>query len=288
MEVRSICGSFTGRCCKKILNNLLSIIFMMKKVLWLQIATLISAMTLSIFNLPANWQPVQAQTLTAKIQYVPPVNQEKPGEPRGRRRGGGSRGSCKQYETLTALVPITNTGSKNAVWGQSTSQNPTFWFAVPDKLTPKVPVEFVIQDEADNYIYHTKFNPSETPRGIISITAQPKTPLVAGKSYSWTFSIYCDPEKPSASVYVRGSMTQVALNATIKKQLEAAKTPLEQAVIFAKNGIWFNALTTLGEEIQSSKRKDSETTSAWNQLLKQANLDNCTSAPIVPCCTPKD
>ena len=262
----------------------------MKKALWLQTTTTISAITLSIFNFPGNWQPGQAQTLTStsKIQYVAPVNQEKPGEPIGRRRGGGSRSGCKQYESLTALVPVSNTGNKQAVWGQSTSQNPIFWFAVPDKLTPTVPVEFVIQDEADNYIYHTKFNPPETPAGIVSIAVQPKTPLVAGKSYRWAFSIYCDPEKPSSSVYVRGSMTQVALNSTIQKQLETAKTPLEKAEIFAKNGIWYNALTTLGEEIQSSKNKDSEITSAWNQLLKQGNLDNSISASIVPCCTPKN
>ncbi|BCL39063.1 DUF928 domain-containing protein [Nostoc sp. MS1] len=259
----------------------------MKKVLWFSTATLISAITVNIFNFPGNWQTVQAQTLSKTIQYAPPANQEKPGEPRGRRRGGGSRGSCKGYETLTALVPITNIGNKDIVWGQSTSQNPTFWFFVPDKLTPKVPVELVLQDEADNIVYQTKFNPQETQVGIISITAQPQTPLVAGKSYNWTFSISCDPEKPSASVYVRGTITHVALNPTLEKQLQLAKNPLEQAAIFAKNGIWYDALTTLGEQIQNSKGKDSEITSAWNELLQQVNLNNTVSTPIVSCCTAK-
>ncbi|MBD2194659.1 MULTISPECIES: DUF928 domain-containing protein [Calothrix] len=261
----------------------------MKKALWLQ-TTLISAITLSTLNFPGNVPPGQAQTLisTNKIQYVSPVNQEKPGEPIGRRKGGGSRSSCKNYASLTALVPTTNSGNKDIVWGQSTSPNPTFWFFVPDKLTTKSPIEFVIQDDADNYIYHTKFNPPETPAGIINLAVQPKTPLVAGKNYRWTFSIYCDPEKPSSSVYVRGSMTQVALNSTLQKQLETAQTPLDKAAIFAKNGIWYNALTTLGEEIQRNKRKNSEITSAWNELLKQANLENSTSAPIVPCCTPQN
>lgn len=255
----------------------------MKKVLRFSTTTLICAIALGIFNVPGIEQIGQAQTLTStiKINYVPPTVQEKPGEPRGRRRGGGSRGPCKQYETLTALVPINSTGTKESVWGQSIGQNPTFWFFVPDKLTPKVPVEFVIQDEADNYIYQTKFNPSETQSGIISLTAKPQTPLVAGKSYHWTFSIYCDPEKPSASVYVRGSMTQVALNPTLQKQLELAKTPLERAAFFAKNGIWYNALTTLGEQIQNIKAIDSQITSAWTDLLKQVNLHNSASAPIV-------
>ncbi|WP_256871822.1 DUF928 domain-containing protein [Nostoc sp. TCL26-01] len=259
---------------------------MMKKILWFPTVTLICAITLSIFNLPGNSQ-TQTLTSTANIRYVPPSTQEKPGEPRGRRRGGGSRGPCKQYETLTALVPITKTETKEAVWGQSTSANPTFWFFVPEKLTPKVPIEFVIQDDADNYLYQTKFNPSETPSGIVSLAVKPKVPLQAGKSYHWTFSIYCDGAKPSASVYVRGTIKQVALNPTLQKQLQEMKTPLARAAFFAENGIWYDSLTTLGEQIQNSKRKDPEIASAWTELLKQANLNNSASSAIVPCCTPK-
>ncbi|MBD2570890.1 DUF928 domain-containing protein [Anabaena lutea FACHB-196] len=259
----------------------------MKKILCFHTFSLISAMTWSIFNLPGNWQSGQAQTPTptTQIQYIAPGVQEQPGEPRGRRKGGGSRGPCKQYTNLTALVPITKTRTKDFVWGNSASPNPTFWFLVPDKLTPKLPVEFVIQDEADNYVYQTKFNPPETPAGIVSLAVKPTVPLETGKSYRWTFAIYCDPNKSSASVYVRGSITQVDLNPTLPKQLEAAKTPLEKAAIFAKNGIWHDALTSLGEQMQSSKNQDPEITLAWAELLKQVNLDNSASASIVPCCT---
>ncbi|AFY47249.1 protein of unknown function (DUF928) [Nostoc sp. PCC 7524] len=261
----------------------------MKKILLFPTVILISGITLSIFNIVGNWQPGQAETLisTKKIWYIPPTVKEKPGEPRGRRRGGGSRGPCKEYETLTALVPITNTGIKDVVLGKSTSPNPTFWFFVPDNLNPRVSVEFVIQDEADNYVYQTKFNPPETPSGIVSLLVEPKEPLVSSQSYRWTFSIYCDSEKSLAAVYVQGSMKQVDLNPTLKKQLEVAKTPLERAALFAKNGIWYDALTTLGEQIQSSQSKDPEITSAWAELLQQAKLDSSAAAPIISCCTPK-
>ncbi|MBX9255896.1 DUF928 domain-containing protein [Desmonostoc muscorum CCALA 125] len=260
----------------------------MKKLLWFHTTTLISTLTLGIFNPPGNWD-VQAQTLTPtnKITYVAPTLQEKPGEPRGRRRGGGSRGSCKQYETLTALVPITKTATKDLVWGQSVSQTPTFWFFVPDKLSPKVPVEFVIQDEADNYVYHTKFNPPETQSGIFSLPVKPTTPLVAGKSYTWTFSIYCDPDKPSAAVYVQGSMTQMALNPSWRQQLEAAKTPLAKASFFAEHGIWYDALTTLGESLKDTKNKDPKIASAWMDLLKQVNLVQSGTDAIASCCISK-
>jgi len=259
----------------------------MKKLHWFHTTTLISALTLSVVNAPGNWN-VQAQTLTStsKITYVAPTAQEKPGEPTGRRRGGGSRGSCKQYESLTALVPITKTVNKDVVWGKSASQTPTFWFFVPDKLTPQVPVEFVIQDEADNYVYHTKFNPPETPSGIFSLTVQPTKPLVAGKSYRWTFSIYCDPNKPSAAVYVQGSITQMTLNAS-SQQLAAAKTPLEKASFFAKHGLWYDALTTLGENLQNTKDKDPKIASAWSELLKQGDLAQFSTNTVVSCCISK-
>ncbi|WP_413174657.1 DUF928 domain-containing protein [Anabaena azotica] len=261
----------------------------MKKLLWFHTLTLISAINLSILNLPANGQnQVQTLTSTTKIKYIAPVVQEQPGEPKGRRRGGGSRGLCKQYETLTALVPVTKTENKNIVWGNSASQTPTFWFFVPEKLTPKVPIEFVIQDEADNYVYQTKFNSPETPAGIISLAVKPTVPLETGKSYHWTFSIACDPDKPSASVYVRGSMTQTAINSTLQKQLETAKTPLEKAVIFAENGIWQDALTTLGEQLLNNQPIDTEIKSAWNDLLKQVNLDNAVSTSIISCCKLKE
>ncbi len=260
----------------------------MKKVLWFHTTTLISALTLSIFNSPGNWY-VQAQTVTPtnKITYIAPKVQEKPGEPTGRRRGGGSRGSCKQYEKLTALVPIKKIGNKDLVWGQSASQTPTFWFFVPDKLTPKVPVEFVIQDEADNYIYHTKFNPPETRSGIFRLPVKPTTPLVAGKSYRWTFSIYCDPDKPSAAVYVQGSMTQVAINPSSQKQLAAAKTPLEKASFFAEHGVWYDALTSLGENLQNTKNKDPRIASTWIELLKQGDLAQFSTNTVVSCCISK-
>ncbi|ARV60540.1 hypothetical protein BZZ01_19595 [Nostocales cyanobacterium HT-58-2] len=267
----------------------------MKKILWLQTARLTCVITLTIASLPSYLKNGQAQTPTptslntsSKVRYAAPSGPRNPGTPRGRGRGGGSRGLCKQYASLTALVPETQMGTQKVVWGQSASQNPKFWFFVPEKLTSKLPVEFVLQDEADNYIYKTKFNPPETPAGIVSLTVKPTVVLQQGKSYNWTFSIYCDPDKPSTSVYVRGSVTQIAQNPTLQRQLQTAKTPIERAAFYANNGIWYDALTTLGEQIQNNQRKDAAMTSAWNDLLKQVNLSHVTAAPIVPCCQLKE
>jgi Domain of Unknown Function (DUF928) len=246
--------------------------------------TCVIALTLASFP---NYLEGQAQTPRppSKVRYSTP-KPPNPGAPRGRGRGGGSRGPCKQYASLTALVPETQ-GTQKFIWGQSASQNPKFWFYVPEKLTSKLPVEFVLQDEADNYIYKTKFNP-QAPAGVVSVTVKPTVALQPGKSYNWTFSIYCDPDKPSSSVFVRGSVTQVALNATQKQQLQKLQAPIQRAAFYANNGMWHDALTTLGEQIQNSKRREPEVISAWTELLTQTNFSNLATAPIVPCCQNKD
>lgn len=223
----------------------------------------------------------------------PPPDQGAPG---GRSRGGSGRGPCKNYQSLTPLVPVTKGATKDFVWGLTASEHPTFWFDVPERLTAQVPVEFVLQDTAGNYVYKQKLTVPETSAGIVKLSVPSTAPaLEVGKRYNWTFSIYCDPESPSAAVSVKGSVQRVALDSALESQLKDAKTPLERAALYANKGIWHDALTTLGEQLSGSKPKDSamvaparsaeSLAAAWANLLQQVNLGNSASDPIVPCCT---
>lgn len=220
-----------------------------------------------------------------QVQFTPPPPPEH-GAPGGRSRGGSSRGPCQNYQSLTALVPVTKGGTKEFVWGLTVSEHPTFWFDVPERLTTKIPVEFVLQDTADKYVYKKMLTVAEMPPGIVKLSI-PSTvaPLEVGKRYNWTFSIYCDPERPSAAVSIRGSIQRVALDSTLDSQLKAAKSPLERATLYANKGIWHEAITTLGEQLSGSKPKDSAIEAAWAKLLQQVNLGTSASDPIVPCCT---
>ncbi|MBD2459789.1 DUF928 domain-containing protein [Oscillatoria sp. FACHB-1407] len=208
----------------------------------------------------------------------PPLDQ---GAPSGRRQGGASRGPCRNYETLTALTPVTSDGK---VWGLTTLDRPTFWFHIPNTLTDDVPVEFVLQDSEDNYVYRTRASALETQSGIISVSldASERT-LEVGKTYHWTFSIYCDAAHPSASVFVRGSVQRIAPSSELEQQLSTA-TPLQQASVYAANGIWYEALTLLAT-LKQHNPGDSRTSTAWTELLEQADLGAIAPAPIVSCCT---
>ncbi|MBE9228801.1 DUF928 domain-containing protein [Phormidium sp. LEGE 05292] len=228
-------------------------------------------------------QPVSNQKNIQETQII--FNDPTPpsqGSPSGRQRGGASRGPCREFETLTALVPANN----GMVWGRTTSDRPTFWFYLPNQLTEQTPIEFVLQDDADNYIYNSRFNAPGTRSGLINITI-PDTvkSLEVGKTYSWTLSVYCDPAKPSSSVFVKGTIQRVNLDPTVKNRLQEA-APIEQARIYAANGIWFEALNTLANVYHTNSNQKSIAT-AWINLLQQAKLEFLTQIPFTSCCTPE-
>ncbi|HBB35987.1 MAG TPA: hypothetical protein DC064_30475 [Cyanobacteria bacterium UBA9273] len=202
------------------------------------------------------------------------------GSPSGRQRGGASRGPCRQFEALTALVPANH----GIVWGRTTSERPTFWFYLPNQLTAQTPVEFVLQDAADNYVYNTRFTAPETKSGLINLE-MPSTvkSLEVGKTYSWTLSVYCDPDKPSTSVFVKGTIERVNLDAALKNRLQGA-TPIEQVSLYAANGIWFEALNTLANLYRPYSEQKS-IAAAWVSLLEQVNLGSFNQVPFAPCCT---
>lgn len=219
---------------------------------------------------------IQSQSLIFAAPQ-PPTDQ---GAPTGRRQGGASRGPCRTYESLTALTPIT----QGKVWGLTTHDRPTFWFYVPHSLATNVPIEFALQDEDDNYVYHTTFNAPELQSGVVSITI-PATAqsLNVDQTYRWTFSIYCDAARPSASVFVTGSVQRVTPTLELQRQLRTA-LPLEQASLYAANGIWYEALTILAT-LKLANPTDAHANRAWLELLEQADLEAIATSPVVSCCT---
>jgi hypothetical protein len=203
----------------------------------------------------------------------------KQGTPSGRAQGGASRGPCQEYEDLAALVPTT----EGVVWGRTTQSNPSLWFYLPHPLTAETPVEFAVQDSADNYVYQTSLSVPNAPSGLIRFDIEPDgQPLQPDQLYTWTLVIYCDPAQPTRSVFVNGTLEQSSPTPELQAQLARADA-LEQAKLYAANGIWYDALTVLAQQYQSQPSSDRLST-AWADLLQQAELDNLSSKPFSPCC----
>jgi hypothetical protein len=249
---------------------------------FIQVSTLAAiALGFSSANQFALSEPLSSQqhiqeTLILFNDPTPPSQ----GSPTGRQRGGASRGECKNFEALTALVPATN----GIVWGKTASDRPTFWFYLPHLLTAQTPIEFVVQDADDNYVYHTLFTAPETRSGLINLPI-PATiqSLEVGKTYFWTLSVYCDSTQPSQSVFVKGSIERVGLDSDLQNRLQEA-TPIERASLYAANGIWFEAIDTLAE-LYRSNWEDNSVATTWMSLLEQVKLESLGGVPFAPCCT---
>ncbi|MEB3355727.1 MAG: DUF928 domain-containing protein [Synechococcales bacterium] len=203
------------------------------------------------------------------------------GTPSGRQRGGASRGPCRNYEALTALVPTVG----DTVWGLTASDHPTFWFSLPTTLTPETAVEFTLQDEFNTPVYTTRFTAPGAQAGLIQI-AVPLTaqPLTVNQTYSWALAIYCDPARPFASVSVSGTVKRLALPQAPTSQPATAPS-LEQAKVYAAEGFWHDALNTLAVLYRSDAGQP-QVAAAWADLLRQGGLEAIANQPITPCCQP--
>ena len=190
------------------------------------------------------------------------------------RQGGSLRGGCASSNqlSLTALVP------ENKV-GLTVSDYPTFFFYLPQ--TEAQLAEFILLDQSGNQIYKQTLTISNLSGTIgISIPANKNVPpLEVGKSYRWNFTVICDAQDRSSDQMEIGIVPRVELSADILRQLEKAD-PRQKTVIYAENGIWQDALSTLAAARRANPN-DAGLTADWESLLDSVTLGKIAREPIV-------
>ncbi len=199
----------------------------------------------------------------------------------GRRIGGGTRGECpvKRAEQLIALVP-----ENNLVLTQQAY--PSILFHIPQTSQPMT-MELVVQDDSYNLVYEKTLTKNgsdiKTDSGeIINLNLLDSAslpPLVTGKAYRWYLSIICNPKNRARDIVVDGWIQRVAVDPDLAKKVE--KAPLaERANLYAKAGLWQDALDTL-VELRYAQPRDSRLTASWTQLLKSEKLDVIGQEPLL-------
>ncbi len=204
------------------------------------------------------------------IQPREDINDRPPTEPRGPQRGGC--GSIRQLG-VTALVP------KNKI-GRTVSEYPTFFFYLPQ--TKAELAEFTLEDPSGKQIYKQELKISNLS-GVIGISIPANTnvpPLEAGKSYRWNFTVNCDSQDRSSDEIESGFVRRVELSADIRSQLDRADSR-QKTVIYAENGIWQDALSTLAAARRANPN-DAELAADWKILLYSVKLGHIAKEPIVP------
>ena len=245
---------------------------------------------LAIVSIPSFLATVQAQTKTPmqttgvrrlkQVTFEPRKDQPAPTVT----VGGGRRndGKCSQEgqasgqstteaksldQLLTLLLRSPVTDPQLTV-----SAHPTFLVYLPQ--TSAKAMELKLEDSDGKEIYHTTLNLSGTP-GIVSIQLPTNAPeLEIGKDYKWLVSMVCGSGGPEDS-FVDGSVRRIQADSTLS-QIAQAK-PLDKVALYAKNGVWFDAVANLAA-LRKAQPNDPQVASAWKELLQGAGLDAIANA----------
>jgi hypothetical protein len=203
---------------------------------------------------------------TATISSNPPVPPDL-GAPKGRTGGGASRGTCSQAQAMRAVLPR----DSNRAYDLTASDHPTLWFYLPERSYPKVQMEFVLQDAADQYIYKTTFIQPNASAGLISVNMpESSAPLTTGALYNWTLSIQCDPNRPSQMSFIRGAVQRVAAISSFSQNLLSTDHTV-MARLYAQQGYWSDAITILAQTLQAQPLNLSAT-QLWKDLLARSGV----------------
>ncbi|MFP4221702.1 MAG: DUF928 domain-containing protein [Phormidium sp.] len=225
-----------------------------------------------------------------EIIFIPVGHNDVPREPPETDDMAGSRGDC-----IATAIPLTHLVGHYGSWDLTltTQEYPTFWFYVPYTSEEATSGEFSLQDSgASEKYWQAEFelpgNSNQATPGIVSITI-PETvePLEPNRQYQWFFDLNCPtPETVSnqrttaASVYglvERRSPSDV--NPDFEAELDEATHPLEMAEVYAKNGIWFDALTQFAQ-VRLDYPDNQPLNEEWRRLLTSMGFGHVSEEPL--------
>jgi len=206
------------------------------------------------------------------------------GQPSG--NGGdsaGSRGDC-DFD-ITPLLPLEMGG------GWTTQATPTLWIQVPTELSAVQSMRVEVRDPSGIPVYRAQMRDLAAPAGIIrlplpdSVQLPVSSPDVSDASdwFTWMVALYCD-DSGDRPAYAFGSIRRVAMAGMSASDL-ADKSSQETSDLYAQNGVWYDALTVLGDA-RLADPDNPALIEAWQTLLSYSSvgLEAIATEPIVDCC----
>lgn len=204
-------------------------------------------------------QQMLSQTVIQPLQFQLP-DRKAPGN---RSEDAGGRGKCITPSQLTALVPHHN-------FGYTTSERPTFWFHFTSNSSSSLPAEFQLSDKQNNNIVKLKLS---IKSGLIKVNLPENNKLSeTEKSYRWKLIAICDSNDPTANLIVSGEIAKKEIDQKLQSQIQG-KQGRDLAIIYADNGIWFDALTILAQ-LREKDPNNAIYREDWNRLLNSVGLQD--------------
>jgi Domain of Unknown Function (DUF928) len=127
--------------------------------------------------------------------------------------------------------------------GQTTSTHPTFAWQIPDAKA--YPVEFRLYRYGvnDQKEFITQVNFDKSLQGIMTWKVpESEAGLDVESRYYWQVAIICKANDPSQDIYDDGELEVVTLSDQLKNQLNNNVDLIEQADLYARAGLWYDAL----------------------------------------------
>ena len=185
------------------------------------------------------------------------------------RVGGGSRGGTGSDATLAALVPdhvgFTTKADPSLFWYQSKPANARLEITVVEPKKPKPLARMQAKNASRTGIQRinlSKFN----------IALQP------GVSYKWSIALVTDAQKRSLDVVASGVITRIPESDALAAKLKTA-TPAERPFVYAEAGVWYDALESISDLIDSNPT-EKEFRVQRAELLEQIGLPKGLEGPL--------
>jgi hypothetical protein len=216
--------------------------------------------------LPSAWKKdlLVSQATNSGMSFIPPATRAT-----RRSQGSGSRG-CDNESLASNLVTLLIPAKDYA--GQTLSGRPTFFWHLSKAVS--VPMQFTLVE--GNVAGKTVLEKQiDAPKpGIIQVELPKDQPeLVPGRIYRWTVSLVCNSNRRSEDLFFQSWIQRVPTAPELERKLtnESSQTPRSRATIYAQEGLWYDALTTLSTALNANPQ-DSAVQADFLSLLNQVGL----------------
>jgi len=201
----------------------------------------------------------QSGQATKTLFYQPPRGIGAPSA--GRRVGGGTRGTNKSVPVLSVLAP--------GHTGQTVREQPDLYWFASEVVTN--PLELTLTLEKGDTPLLEKRLAVPTKAGIQRVRLSDYgVKLIPGERYTWSIALVLDPKRRSKDIIAVGAIERVE-RADISPALLAAPPTTDSLYRFAADGLWYDAMMTISEMIESAPA-DMALRKQRAELLDQVDL----------------
>ncbi|MEB3337918.1 MAG: DUF928 domain-containing protein, partial [Leptolyngbyaceae bacterium] len=178
--------------------------------------------------------------------------------------GGATRNFC-----VAGNLPLATLTPPNRL-GLTTGSRPTFYLHVPQ--TSAKSAELVIKDINNQDVYRTSFPLDRNTSGIMSVQLpESAPPLEVNQYYRWYFSLVCRPSDRLEDVFVSAWVQRIEPDRGLAQALQQTNVR-QRASLYAENGVWYDALSSL-VQLRRLNPNDPKVTTEWSEFLESVGLE---------------